>query len=429
MQRNKRLIETVTDKNMKKKVWILNHYASDTYFDRGGRHYYFAKYLRRNGYEPCIFCCNSVHGKQAYYFDDQRLWHVHQEKEIDVPYIFVRGRVYSGNGRQRVLNMVDFYRNVKKAAKEYAARYGKPDVIYASSVHPLTLVAGIQLAKRFGVKCICEVRDLWPESIVAYSERFTRNNPVIRLLYRGEKWIYKKADALIFTMQGAYDYIVEKGWEKEIPREKVFCINNGVDLEDFEYNKENFTINDTDLQDTNTFKIVYAGSIRAVNNMGFLLDVAKQIDSPNVKFLIWGDGDQVEALKERVRCEGIDNVTFKGRVEKKYIPFVTSHSDLNVMDMQEYNELFRFGISPNKLFEYFAAEKPILMYQLNHYNPALEYGVGLVAENKDDLLIKIRNVIEAKGETEMQTERFKKAREAFSFSTLTSRLIQIIEEG
>ena len=78
----------------------------------------------------------------------------------------IKARKYQGNGKQRVLNMVDFYRNVKKAAVEFAKKNAKPDIIYASSVHPLALVAGIQLAKKFGVKCICEVRDLWPESIV-----------------------------------------------------------------------------------------------------------------------------------------------------------------------------------------------------------------------------------------------------------------------
>ena len=78
-------------------------------------------------------------------------------------FVFVRGRTYEGNGKQRVLNMVDFFRNVKRAARAYAKTWGKPDVIYASSVHPLTLVAGLQMAKHFGVPCVCEVRDLWPE--------------------------------------------------------------------------------------------------------------------------------------------------------------------------------------------------------------------------------------------------------------------------
>ena len=205
---------------MRKKVWIWNHYATSTYFDQGGRHYNFAKFLAEAGYEPVIFCATTIHNSSRQVDTGGTLW---TEKTDSVsPYVFVKARPYAGNGKQRVLNMVDFYRGVKKAALEYAKVHGKPDIIYASSVHPLTLVAGIQIARHFGVKCICEVRDLWPEGIVAQSARLTKNNPLIRMLYRGERWIYEKADAMIFTMEGGYDYIREQGWDRTIPQETVF---------------------------------------------------------------------------------------------------------------------------------------------------------------------------------------------------------------
>lgn len=77
------------------------------------------------------------------------------------------------------------------------------------------MVAGIQIAKRLGVPCICEVRDLWPESLVAYGI-IGRHNPITKLLYQGEKWIYKQANAIIMTWEGGKDYIIEKGWNTEI---------------------------------------------------------------------------------------------------------------------------------------------------------------------------------------------------------------------
>ena len=156
---------------MRKKVWIWNHYATNTYFDQGGRHYNFAKFLAEAGYEPVIFCAATIHNSSRQVDTGGALW---TEKPDSVcPYVFVKTRPYAGNGKQRVLNMVDFYRGVKKVALEYANVHGKPDIIYASSVHPLTLVAGIQMARHFGVKCICEVRDLWPEGIVAQSARLS----------------------------------------------------------------------------------------------------------------------------------------------------------------------------------------------------------------------------------------------------------------
>ena len=171
---------------MKKNVWIMNHYAGNMLFDKGGRHYWFAKYLQRSGYHPIIFACNTKHNPGTeVFFDTDKLWEEHIAEEIETPFVFVRSRLYHDNGKERILNMLSFYRNVMKAAKEYAKEHGKPDIIYASSVHPLTLVAGIKLAKHFGVKCICEVRDLWPEAIIAYSKRLTKENWIAKILYSG----------------------------------------------------------------------------------------------------------------------------------------------------------------------------------------------------------------------------------------------------
>lgn len=414
---------------MKKNVWIMNHYASVMYFDRGWRHYNFAKYLAQDGYAPVIFCCNAMHGKAETYFPDTSLWQEHEAEEIGVPFVFVRARSYTGNGKQRVLNMIDFYRNVKKAAREYAAIHGKPDIIYASSVHPLTLVAGIQLARHFGVKCICEVRDLWPETIVENSSRLTKTHPLVRLLYRGEKWIYQKADAMIFTMEGAYDYIREQGWDRAIPREKVFHINNGVDLPAFDANCVQFPFADADLQDETAFCVVYTGSIRRVNNLGLILETAKKLTDTRIRFLIWGDGDEREALEQRVRDEQIPNVVFKGRAEKKYIPSIVSQADLNLVHW-EHLDLLRFGVSYNKLFEYLAAGRPIFCtvrpgYSIVEGNHCGHDTSGLTPE---DFAAGIRGICEMSDqERKAMGDNARKTAQQYDFRVLTNKLIELIE--
>ena len=414
---------------MKTNIWIMNHYASGMYFDRGGRHYNFAKYLRRAGYAPVIFGANSRHGKPERFLETDALWEERIVEEIDTPFVFVRARTYNGNGKQRVLNMIDFYRNVKKAAKEYAAQHGKPDVIFASSVHPLTLVAGIQLAKQFGVKCVCEVRDLWPESIVAFGIAGPYN-PAVIALRRLEKWIYKKADAVVFTMEGAYDYIVEQGWEKEIPRSKVHYINNGVDLELFDYNKEHFRVEDPDLDDPEVFKVVYTGSVRRVNNLGLLLDAAKCVKDPRVKFLIWGDGDEREALEQRVRDEGISNVAFKGKVEKKYVPSIVSRSDLNLVHWEQA-PLLKYGVSYNKLFDYMAAGRPIFSTVRPGYSIWGKYDCGRDTEDtRPEPLARELEKMAGLPPEELSRlgENARKGARDYDFRVLTQKLLNVIGE-
>ena len=350
---------------MKRNVWIMNHYAGSMFFDRGGRHYNFAKFLKNAGYDPVVFCANSKHNAKGHWFDTDALWQEHMAEELNVPFVFVAARSYVGNGKQRIFNMADFYANVKKAALAYAAKNGKPDIIYASSVHPLTLVAGLHLAKKFGVECVCEVRDLWPESLVAYG-MLPRNNPITKALYMGEKWIYKKADRLIMTWPGGWDYICERGWDKAIPHEKVTHIDNGVDLAAFLENANN-PIDDADLTDTAHFKAIYTGSIRKVNNLQLLVDAAKILNergNDTVKILVYGDGDEREALAEQSKT--LPNIVFKGRVPKTAVPYVLSRAEVSILHNSR-SILDKYGQSQNKFFEYLAAGRPVLMtYSVGH---------------------------------------------------------------
>lgn len=418
---------------MEKAVWIINHYASHMLFDKGGRHYNFAKYLDRFGYSPVIFCGNMVNSDpEKKYFNNNKLINIKEAEEIHTPFVFVKVRPYHGNGKERVLNMIDFYRNVKIAAKEYAKHKGKPDVILASSVHPLTMVAGIQLAKYFGVKCICEVRDLWPEAIVTYSKRIKKNGLPAKIMYAGEKWIYKKADAVIFTQEGGPDYVREHKWDDghggPIRNDKLYHINNGVDLEAFDQNVIDYPYNDEDLDNPDIYKVVYAGSIRRINNLGIILDAAKQVSNPRIKFIIFGSGDELEDLKKRVDTENIKNVVFKGRVDKYYIPAVDSKADLNLVHW-EMSPLLRVGESYNKAFEYFAAGKPVFYTVRPGYSIVDKYKCGLLTAGftpKDiaDGIEKIEDMSEEDRATMAINAR--KTAEIYDFKCLTKKLISII---
>ncbi len=416
-----------------KTIWILNHYAGNMFADLSGRHYNFAKHLKENGYSPVVFCCNTRHGgKREEFFSFETLWEEHKTQEPAIPFVFIKARTYAGNGADRILNMTDFYFHLKKTAKQYAKQNGNPDVILASSVHPLTLLAGIQLAKHFGVKCICEMRDLWPEAIVAYSKRIKKTSLFAKLLYAGEKWLYKKADALIFTQEGGADYLREQGWDREnggpIDMQKVFHINNGVDLKAFSSNREKFVLEDEDLDDADTYKVVYTGAIRRINNLGIILDAAKQIKDPRIKFLIWGDGDKVEELKQRIRDEKLENVVFKGFVNKQYIPSVISRADLNLVHW-EMTPLLRVGESYNKAFEYFAAGKPVFYTVRPGYSIVEKFQCGTLTDGfaPEDIARGIEKMASlTPQQTQEMVKNAGKAAAEYDFANLTKKLIGVI---
>ncbi len=413
---------------MKKNIWIFNHYATNMFSDKGGRHYNFSKYLIKKGYNPTVFCANTYHDKrESIEISNDKYKAV---KDENSNYVYVKTSEYKGNGFSRIKNMFLFAKNLMIITDKYIKTgHEKPDVIIASSVHPLTCIAGIFIAKRYRIPCIVEIRDLWPESIVEYSSKLTKKNLLIKLLYQGEKWIYRKADKIIFTMQGGADYIREQSWDKDIDISKIYHINNGVDLDTFNYNKENYKIQDEDLENDEIFKVIYSGSIRRVNNLGMLLDAAKEITNPKIKLLIWGGGDELETLKQRVIDEHVTNVKFKGHVDKKYIPYILSKSKLNILH-SEFTNLCRYGSSQNKTFDYLASGKPILSTIKVEYDVFEKYnaGISLAEQSSKNIANSIEKIFDMNQEeyTLMSKNAVNLAIQ-YDFKVLVDKFINIIE--
>ncbi|MFP3323540.1 glycosyltransferase family 4 protein [Planococcus sp. SIMBA_160] len=413
---------------MKKNIWIFNHYATNSYFNKGGRHYWFAENLIKNEYKPVIFCADTRHNS-----DDiikvKENFDVRYSKGI--PFVFVKTSHYQANGLDRIKNMISFYKNLFSTTKEYADKYGKPDIILASSVHPLTLVAGIKIAKKFGVPCICEVRDLWPESLVAYGS-LKRNSPLTRLLYKGEKWIYKNADSVIMTWEGGKEYIKDQGWEKDVDLSKFKHISNGVVIESFDENSVANQFADNDLNDKNFKNIVYAGSVRKVNNIGLLLDAAKSIQLKGyneIRLLIYGSGTERELLIKRCKDEEINNVVFKGHVEKKYIPYILKKAYVNILHNSS-TSLDKYGQSQNKFFEYLASGKCIVQTYATGYSviERENCGINVHVQNAEEIAETIIKVCKDEKTTNLMGHNARLVAPSFDFGNLTRKLIYVIEE-
>lgn len=415
---------------MKKNLWIWNHYATNMYKDRAGRHYWFAENLVRNGYNPTIFCASTNH------FSDENIDTKGKKYITDlqdgISFVFVNTPNYKGNGKKRIYNMISFYRKLFPVAKEYAKLNGKPDVILASSVHPLTMVAGIKIAKKLNIPCICEIRDLWPEAIFMYG-RVKENGIIGRILTKGEHWIYKKANALVFTKEGDTDYIKEKKWDTEhggdIDLKKAYYINNGLSIEDFEKSIREKKLEDADLN-SNKFNVVYAGAIRPVNNVGNILDAASLLkNEKDIQFLIYGDGNERELLEKRVAEEGLHNVKMKGFVNKQFIPYILSKSSVNILNYSQTQYNWTRGNSSNKLFEYMASGKPVISTVKMGYSIIDKYKCGFELENctpesVSNAILKIKNMSEE--EYEEYGKRAKLGASDFDFKVLTNKLIEVI---
>lgn len=415
---------------MGKNIWIFHHYATPPTMSGLIRPYQFGKHLKNKGYDCKVFSSAYLHYTKENLISDNSKYKIQVTDEI--PFIFVRSTEYKDNGLSRVINMFSFTYNLFFVAQTFAKKE-KPDIIYASSPHPLTMVAGIIIAKKLKIPCICEVRDLWPEAIFAVGKA-KEGSRLGKLLVAGEHWIYKKADALVFLKEGDTNYLKERKWTQEqggdIDFKKCYYINNGVDIEVFNKEIEENQLDDKDLND-DSFKVMYVGSIRTVNDVGSLLDAAKLLkEIKKIKFLIYGTGDQVDFLKKRIIDEELTNVKLKGYIAKCYIPYILSKSSVNILNYSQSHYNWSRGNSSNKLFEYMASGKPIISTVKMGYCILEKYQCGLslnkpTSEELAKTILKVYNMPQEQYNRLCQNA--KKAAGDFDYKILTDKLIQVIE--
>lgn len=362
---------------MNKTIWLVNYYAMPPEHESRLRTIKFAQYLKKLGYNTIVISSSNLHNKEINLINDNSKFKFANYDGID--FILLNTMKYRSNSLKRFISLFLFHLNLHFFSKKFP----KPDFIVHTCLPPFGNISYFT-ARKFKAKYIAEVLDLWPESFVTFG-LIKQSNPILKLLYSAEKFIYKKADALVFSMEGGIDYLKNKKWLKSqggpISDDKVFYVNNGVDLADFDYYKSNFKIEDTDLENDAFFRVVYIGSIRHANNVQRLVESAAILKKyHHVKILIYGDGGERQALIDYCKENSLHNVLFKDKwIEPKYVPYILSKSSLNILNYFP-NQIFQYGGSQSKSFQYMASAKPICSNLRMGYCPITKYQLGISKE-------------------------------------------------
>ena len=129
--------------------------------------------------------------------------------------------------------------------------------------------------------------------------------------------------------------------------------------------------------------MVFTGSIRYIYQLNLLVEAARLTAEtlPDLIYLIYGDGPERDHLQAMVDRYKLSNIKFKGRVEKKYVPGILDRADLTLLHSRQVT-LNQYGVSPNKLFEYAAAQKPIFSTIKTAYSLIDKYSCGIELEDQ-----------------------------------------------
>ena len=357
-------------------AWILNHYAAEPSGPGGTRHFQIARHLVKSGWQVVIIAANIEHltGRDRLAPDES----FRTETFEGVIFHWIRVPAHSGNGGGRLLNMLAY--SFRSMLRKFTRNLPAPDIVVGSSVHPFAAVSGCRLARRFRVPFVFEVRDLWPQTLIDLG-RLRARSATARLMRMLETWLYRKASWIIVLLPRAADYIVPLG----ISAEKITWVSNGVDLENFpdpgsmELSKD----------PASAFTLMYFGAHGNANGLDTLLHamrlVANEREAPFVKLRLIGDGPAKPQLRELALELGLDTsrVSFEDPVAKDRIPSIASEADAFVICVLDKPGLYRYGISMNKLFDYLAARRPVLIASAAINNPVADADCGITVPPGD----------------------------------------------
>ena len=359
----------------KKNIWLISQYSYPPGKSSWRRHFDLFRHFNKNEYNIDIISGSFLHNSENQHILKEN----EKERTIDVEgvkYHILRVMSYSKH-IDRLIAMIQFFFKViffsKKLLKE-----SKPDIIMASSPHPFNGLAGMYLAKKYKCPFIIEIRDLWPETWVAMGAT-TKKSILYKIFAYIEKKLYKNANKIV-TLTANKDYYTSIG----IDEKKVEIISNGVDLESYDSNLKEYRSPLTFSKDN--FNILYTGSHSQGDALDVLIETAELLSEEKIVFHLVGEGVIKEELKKIVEKNNINNVKFYDRVKKYEIPSLLKESDAVVMLLRDI-PLYKYGMSPNKMYEYLASKKPII-FSGNVANDMVKEanaGVSVVAENSKKL--------------------------------------------
>lgn len=396
-------------------IWILNHHALSPSMSGGTRHYDFAKELVRRGHNVTVVASSFHYSKLQEMKEYDRREYI--EEDIDeIKFIWFKTPPYYGNGVTRVLNMLSY---MSKAIKILPTlKLEKPDVIIGSSVHLFAVYAAFKLSKIYNTTFIMEVRDLWPQTLIDMG--ISKWHPFILLLAWLEKFLYTKADKIITTLPKAHLYIENLGIDKK----KIEWVSNGTDI-------NNLKIQYKQKLDSSKFNVLYTGTQGLANNLNILIDVANNLkDDENIHFTLLGDGPLKAQLTQKTEELQLKNITFLASVPKNEVFDYLYSADLLYVGLKD-SPLYKYGMSMNKVFDYFSVKKPILFVSSITDNIVAIANAGKVI-TKDDKIVISKAIKDFSKMDVLELENygnngFKYLKNNFSTKILVNKLENILE--
>lgn len=330
-------------------ILFLSHYFPPEVNAPASRTYEHCREWVQAGHRVTVVTCAPNHPRGRLY-DGYRnaLWAREQRDGIDVRRVWTYITANEGF-LKRTLN----YLSYMAACIVIAPFLPKVDVVVSTSPQFFNGLAGYVVSRQKRVPWLLEIRDLWPESILAVGA--ITNRMVIRALEWLELFAYRKADRIVPVTNAFQRHMEGKG----VVPTKISVIKNGADLSLYKpVDGQNPLIADLGLE--GKFVAAYFGTHGMAHHLETILHAAARLrEHPNIFFLLAGDGAERERLLALRNQLTLPNVLMLEQQPKERMPWLWALSHVSLILLKK-SDLFKTVI-PSKLFESMAMEKPIIL--------------------------------------------------------------------
>lgn len=237
-------------------------------------------------------------------------------------------------------------------AYHYACHLQRPDVVM-TSIQPLfTGYAALRMARSWRLPLLLEIRDLWPDALVAKKAISPLQAAPLHALARS---LYFGSSRLVSLTPGIKAELLAMG----LPPSRLDLFPNGCNREIFataagerETVRRAYGWGDQ-------FVAVYTGAHTEVTAVDVIVRAAAHLrDRPDIRLDLFGTGQTKSAAMELKRNLGLGNVHFHDPVPKSRVPAILAGADAGLMTLFQ-SPLIHIYFE-NKLIDYMGAGKPIL---------------------------------------------------------------------
>ena len=207
------------------------------------------------------------------------------------------------------------------------------------------------LARLKGAPFLFEVRDLWPAFAIEVG--VLRQPLLIHLSEWLERFLYRHADLLVVNSPGFIEHVRARG------ARRVELVPNGADTQMFDPYASGFEFRRAHGLE-GRFVALYAGAHGMSNDLGVLLQAAQILaDRPEIAIVLLGDGKDKPALMAQAEQMRLANVFFLPPVPKAQMAEALAATDACIAILKPIP--MYATVYPNKVFDYMAAGRPVVL--------------------------------------------------------------------